>query len=161
MVENHWQEGIAGLPIAQSSVIIIGEALSANTHLSNNKNGVYTEFSVRINEILKSDNPALIPNSILSVDRPGGFVRYPDGHKLLYRIFGLNMLRVNKHYLLFLDNTEQSPNYQVLTGYEMTANGISPIDVAPQFDAYKGMDGISFAQTVRDAIKQNSQTSSQ
>lgn len=155
VVDNHWQESIAALPVSQSNVIILGEALSAATYLSNDKKGVYTEFSVRISEIIKSSNPALTIGSVVDVDRPGGFVRYPDGHKVLYRIFGLNMLRANRRYLLFLNNTDQSINYRVLTGYEMTTNEVSPIDVGSQFDTYKGVDGTSFLQIVRETIAQN------
>jgi hypothetical protein len=155
VVDNHWQESVAALPVSQSNVIILCEALGASTHLSNDKKGVYTEFSVRVSEVIKTDDPALTPGGVLDVDRPGGFVRYPDGHKVLYRTFGLNMLRPNRRYLLFLNNTDESLNYRVLTAYEITPGGVSPLDVGPQFDTYKGMDEIHFLQAVREAVAQN------
>jgi hypothetical protein len=159
VIENHWQEKMAGLPAAQSSHIVLGESLGAETHLSNDKKGVYTEFSIRVAEIIKGDNPALIPGRIVAVDRPGGFVRYPGGHKILYRIFGMNMPRANKQYLLFLDNPEHGLNYHLLTGYEMTPGGVLPLDVGLNFDAYKGMDATSFLQAVRNAVEGSSQAS--
>jgi len=155
VLDNHWQERVAALPVAESNIIVVGEALSSDAYLSNDKSGVYTEFNVRVSETIKSDDPTLVPGSVICVDRPGGFVRYPDGHKILYRIFGLNMLRPNSRYLLFLKNDDQGLNYRVLTGYEITTNTVSPLDVGRQFDTYKGMDKTSFLRVVHEATAQN------
>jgi len=152
VVENHWQDGLEGLPVNQSDAIVIGEATNARTFLSNDKKGVYTEFTLRVDEVLKSPDSALALGDTLCVDRPGGFVRYSDGHKILYRFFGLNMLRPNARYLLFLSDNDKGPNYRVLTGYSLVTGSVFPLDVAPQFDTYKGMDESSFLNAVHDAI---------
>lgn len=152
---THWEIGLPALPVAQSAAIVVGEAVEAQAHLSNDKTNVYTEFTIRVNEVLNTTNPtSLVSGSLINADRTGGFVRYPNGHKMLYRVFGFSMLRTGKRYVLFLTNPDQSPNYQVLTGYELGASAVSPLDSTPQFEKYKGMDPAAFLEAVRDAIAQ-------
>ncbi len=57
-------------------------------------------------------------------------------------------------YVLFLSKEGESPDGRVLTGYELSPEGVTPLDVARHFDAYKGMDEVAFLNTVRDVIKQ-------
>lgn len=134
---------------------MIGEVEAVSGHLSNDKSGVYTEFVIRVGKVLKGigDND-VTAGQTLSADRPGGFVKYPDGHKRLYRLFGMNMPRRARRYVLFLGAPQDSPNYRIVTGYELTAEGVVPLDVASHFDAYKGLDEATFLNTVRQAIGQ-------
>ncbi|HVF56647.1 MAG TPA: hypothetical protein VM934_10885 [Pyrinomonadaceae bacterium] len=156
VLDNRWQEGVAALPTAQSVAIIIGKVQEVTAHLSSDKSGIYTEAVVHVEEILKEDSAGkLSASSEISVSRPGGFVRYPNGHKRLYRVFGMNMPRPGRRYVLFLSNPEQSQNYDVVTGYELNSHEITPLDVASHFDIYKGMDEAVFLKTLRDAIAQS------
>lgn len=159
--DSRWQESIAALPTKQSAVIVIGKVQKVEAHLSNNKSGVYTEFIIHVDDVLKEDGSGrLSAGSTISADRPGGFVRYPSGYKLLYRIFGMNIPRVGRRYVLFLGSLEESQNYPVITGYELSLSGVFPLDVGSRFDAYKGMDEAAFLKAVRDAIEPPSTTES-
>jgi hypothetical protein len=150
---SHWQENLPAFPVEQSHAIIIGETLDSQAHLSNDKSGVYTESSVRISEILKQDSSSsLVSGAVISVDRPGGFVKYPNGRKVLYRVVGLNMLRVRKQYVLFLGDASDGGNYRVITGYELMVGGVSPLDEAAHFDKYRGMAKTPFLNAVCAAI---------
>ena len=151
---------VPGLPVAESEIIVIGEILEARAYVSNNKKGVYSEFTVRLDEILKNGSADVSKDTSITADREGGFVRYPNGKKRLYRISGHGMPRVGRQYLLFLNNPEKSPNYNILTGYELKADGVTNLDGFPQFLAYRGMDKTAFIRTVREAIKQPSRTTS-
>lgn len=149
-----WQERVAGLPVEQSTAVVVGVVLKAEAFLSNSKSGVYTESTILVTEIIKDDPSCpLVVGNPTSVDRPGGFVRYPNGHKELYRVFGMNMPRVSRRYILFLTKPDESQNYRVLTGYELNSEGVVPLDIALHFDAYKGMDEAAFLKAVRDAAK--------
>ena len=68
------------------------------------------------------------------------------------------MPRVNKQYLLFLAADEISPNYQILTAYELKENRVLPLDGAYQFKIYKGKSVTEFVKTVREAIAKSPET---
>jgi hypothetical protein len=144
---------IEAIPAEQSTAVIIGEVQESKAYLSNDKSGVYTEVLIRIDEVLKSDGSiGLVAGNAISADRPGGIVRYPNGHERLYRIFGLNMPQIIGRYVLFLNKGEGDINYRIVTGYELKAAGVVPLDVAPKFDAYRGMEAGMFLKAVRKAI---------
>lgn len=155
--ETEWSLHLEALPASKSTAIVIGEVLSAEAHLSNDKNGIYSEFAVRVDEVLKNAGPAqLQPGSSVTVDRAGGFVSYPNGHQTLYRVDGQNMPGIGQRYLLFLDASGQSPNYRVVTGYELGGSGVAPLDESMGMNKYKGMDEASFLNAVRAAVAQTS-----
>lgn len=150
-------DSIAGLPAKESEIVVVGEVLDAQAYVSNNKKGIYSEFTIRIDEILKNNSKNITRGASISVDREGGFVRYKNGKKRLYRIGGQLMPRVGRQYVLFLKNLEKSPNYEIITGYELKADGVANLDGSPQFIAYRGMDETAFMKAVREAIEQSSQ----
>lgn len=144
---------VEAIPSTQSTAVVVGDVQESRGYLSNDKSGVYTEMLVRVVEVLKSDGSAgLATGNTISADRPGGTVRYRNGHERLYRVFGLNMPRVSGRYVLFLNRDEGELNYRIVTGYELGADGVIPLDVAPEFGAYKGMEAEAFLKTVRDTI---------
>lgn len=147
------ETNLPALPTAMSDVIVVGEVLEAQAHLSNDKNNVYSEFTVRVSEVLKNKGSApLAPASSITVERIGGFVRYPDGQKILYRLAGKGMPGVGQRYLLFLNTIKGSQEYRILTGYELGSGGVNPLDYAKQFYAYRGHDGDALLKAVFDAI---------
>lgn len=155
--DSRWHEKIPALPITESDTIVIGNVLSAEAHLSEDKTGVYSEFNLQIDEVVKS-NGGLASGNAISIDRTGGLIRYPNRHKILYRIIGMNMPAPNKRYLVFLNSTEQSENYRILTAYELTENGVSALDTPKQFAVYNGMSEPAFLEIVRASVAQSLQS---
>ena len=88
------------LPIAKSDIIVVGEVVTAEAHLSEDKSSVYSEFGVRVINVFKS-NISLAGSQIM-VERLGGYVKYPDGRRLLYRVGTGGMPAVGRRYVLFL-----------------------------------------------------------
>lgn len=156
-LDSQWHEGIPALPITESDAVVIGHVLSATAHLSEDATGIYSEFNLQIDEVMKS-NIGITSGNVVSVERTGGIVRYPNGHKILYRIIGMNMPAPNKKYLLFLNSTEQSENYQILTAYELTKNGVSALDTPEQFAIYNGTSEANFLEVLRASITQSLQS---
>ncbi len=80
---SYWSRGLPSIPVLQSDAIIIGEVVDAQAHLSNDKTGVYSEFVIRLEEILKESDGKLaisLANSqVISAERFGGAVRFPSG----------------------------------------------------------------------------------
>lgn len=150
---------IPGLPVAESELVVIGEVLDAGAYVSNDKTGVYSEFTIRIDEVIKNSSASIFQGNLISVDRDGGFVRYRNGKKRLSIIGGFGMPRVGRRYMLFLSNPDNSPNYKILTGYELSADGVLNLDGFPQFMVYRGMNVLTFMNAVRQALAQSPQSS--
>ena len=55
-----------GLRVEKSSVIVIGDVLHSEAHLSEDKRGVYSEFTIRLVEVLKGDS--FLPGSQMVVE---------------------------------------------------------------------------------------------
>lgn len=149
---SEWDFGLPALPVAQSDAVIIVQSLTSEAYLSNDKTGVYTEFSVKIEELLKNNDPLLTADSLIRVSRAGGIVRYRSNEESLCEIAGQNMLRIGKRYLLFLKSIEQSKDFAILTGYEIGNQKVSPLDTPAQFQSYEGFDQAMFLKKVRDAL---------
>lgn len=150
---------IQAIPASQSDLIVIGEVLDSVAHLSNDKGNIYTELSFRVEEILKcnAQTPPL-PGSTIIVERLGGFVRYPNGHKQLYRVVGQGMPRIGRRYILFLDSIDEGQDFSLLTGYELGETNVSAIDSLVQFLVYEGKANAAFLNAVRNAIAQDQQS---
>ena len=136
------------LPVAKSDVIVIGEVLNAEPHRSENKLNVFTNFEVRVGELFKGSN--LNGGSIINVQRIGAFVKYPDGRKVLFRLVGNGMPAVGGRYALFLKSVDE--DYVIVTGYELGADCVMPLDNSRQFDHYQGENENDFVNDLRDAI---------
>lgn len=152
-IETEWSLHIAALPAAQSEVVIVGEVLKAGAHLSNNKNGIYSEFTVRVDEVLKDRRTLpLTPGGLVAVERLGGAVVYPAGNKRIIRVAGQNMPRNKRRYVLFLNATEYDHDFSLLTGYELREGKVFPLDNSIRMNAYKEMAEEFFLNHVREAI---------
>ena len=108
---------------------------------------VFSNFEVRVDEVLKGH---LNIGTVINIQRVGGFVKYPGGRKVLFRLIGNGMPGVGSRYVFFLNVVDE--DYTILTAYELAAEGVVPLDNATQFQAYKGVSEISFTATLRDAI---------
>jgi hypothetical protein len=147
----------ARIPVVESEIVIVGEILDTQAYLSNNKKGVYSEFTLRVDEVLKNSLNK-INGSQITFDRQGGVVRYKNGKTRVYKIRPYGMPKIGNRYVLFLKNTEKSPNYEILTGYELKANHtVINLDDFPQFEEYAGSDEKSFIKTIRETVAQSSQ----
>jgi hypothetical protein len=145
-----WQFNFPALPVVKSDVIVIGQVLSAEAHRSNNKMNIFSDFEVRVDEVLKGN---LNAGKVINIQRIGGFVRYPNGQKVLFRLSGNGMPGVGARYAFFLNVVDE--DYAVLTAYEFGPEGVVPLDNSAQFQTYKGVTEISFTATLREAISNN------
>jgi hypothetical protein len=151
-------EGLAltpALPGAKSGFVVLGEVKSAEAHVSENKENVYSEFAVLVSKVFKTANSSVIEGTEITIDRIGGFVKYPNGRTVLYSVSGKNMPAVGERYLFFLT----SPNNQdliILTAYGLGASGVTPLDDSPQFEKFRGMAEDVFLQNLLDSLTKSS-----
>ncbi|MCA1565513.1 MAG: hypothetical protein LC803_07730 [Acidobacteria bacterium] len=166
---DSWMREVAAFPTATSDAVVIGETIDAQAYLSNDKSGVYTEFTVRVDEILKDDAAApLAVGGTLAAQREGGRVRFPSGRIQRYKRHFQGMPRAGRRYVLFLKRNEDGEAYYTRTGYELRAGRVRPLDGVemnkgaseiPQFAAYKDADEVAFLSALRDAVAKSLQAS--
>src|SRR5918911_3529852 len=174
-----WVSNLPAFPVTFSDAIVLGEVAGAKAYMSGDKTGVYSEFTIRIDDVFKNDNQTpLAVGSFVAAEREGGRIRFPSGHILRYKLSNQNMPRIGRKYILFLqradhflERKEQEPTLLILTGYELRAGRVFPLDGVegdnthrgghklPQFAAYEDADATTFLKSVKEAITQSLQTS--
>ena len=156
---THWWAGLPALPTAQSDAVVVSEVTGSQAHLAPGKTGVYSEFTVRLGPVLKSDGSLLPGNSIVA-QREGGAVRFRNGRVKNYRVHGMGMPGVGRRYVLFLKSQDGGRDFDIITGYELSDGRVVPLDGTGRtsgsgllpFDRYAGADETSFLQEVQNAV---------
>jgi len=59
---------------------------------------------------------------------------------------------VGRRYVLFLKNKEKTPNYEIVSGYELKADGVKNLNGSEKSRAYAGMDEMTFMKLLYKAI---------
>lgn len=150
---NDWEMGLPALPAAQSKVVVIGEVTNVQAHMSNDRSSVYSEFTVRVAEVLKnSTDTQLTTGSAIVLERLGGIVKHAPDNSRIYEIEGQGFPRKERRYVFFLNPVGQELDYQIVTGYELRDNKVVLLDTVSQFRKYAGVDEATFLNAVREAI---------
>lgn len=150
---NDWDVGLTGIPVEQSDAVVVGEVLSGNAYLSKDKGAVYSEFTVRVGEVIKSGGELASGDSI-TADRFGGVVKYGPEHSTLYRVVGQDLPRPGRQYILFLKRAGEDQDYSIILGYELRADKVVLLDEIPVTAPYKDMAVSSFLKAIKDAVGQ-------
>lgn len=152
---SDWADGLSAFPVRQSAAVVIGTVSDAKARMSNNKKGVYSDFSLQVEAVLKgAGDKSLKPKTTLTFDREGGRVRLPSGNVGIYYISGQGMPVVGRRYVLFLSG-RKAAGFTVLTGYEIHEGKVSPLDhpgTGHPFTKYDGADEQSFLDELRTAV---------
>jgi len=151
-LSSHWDLDLPALPVAQSSVVVIAKTLTRGAFLSNDKSGIYAELSVKVEEVLKTNDDSVTRGRLIDISRIGGVVRYRTGEESLFMIVGQNIPEAGKRYLFFLKAIEDTQVFQIITGYELAPSGVNALDTPSQFGQYNGVDEATFLNNVRSAI---------
>jgi len=132
-IVDDWEVGLSALPVSRSSAVIIGKITDAQAHLSDDETTIYSEFTVRIEKVLKEDTriQLTVGNSAI-IERVGGRLRLPSGTIVIARRNHQDLPHVGKRYALFLshefsDGTKYD-DFQLLTGYELRSGRVFPLD---------------------------------
>jgi len=157
---THWWVRLPALPVSQSDVIVLGEVVEAEAHLSDDQTGIYSEFTMKTEEFFKDTTGSLSPGNTITANRIGGGVRFASGKIQEYRIFEQGMPLKGNRYVLFLKH-EESGDFSILTGYRLSNGRITPLDGSNSddpasgmvFSLYKGVDESQFLQELRTAIQ--------
>lgn len=149
---DHWFAGMPALPAAESDVIVVSKVVDAQAHLSDDRTGIYSEYSVEVSDIFKNKGDAIGVGSTISGTRPGGAVRFTSGKVQEYRRVGHGVPTKGKRYVLFLKR-EEAGDFTILTGYELLNGRVFPLDESLAFDYYKDAVDQHFMQDLRSSIQ--------
>jgi hypothetical protein len=138
------------LPVTESDAILIATVETSEAHVSENKRGVFSEFNLAVESVLKNYN-GLKEGTLLSVDRIGGYVKYPNGQQVLFKVNGVNMPEVGTRYLFFL-SAKRKPDFTILTAYALTREGIVALDFSSQFLSLDGLSETEIKKRVQDLL---------
>jgi hypothetical protein len=152
-LESEWDLVVADFPVQQSNVVVIGKTLNGGAFMSPDKTGVYTEVSLKIEDVLYKDEDTSINDQTIAISRTGGVVRYPTGEESLFLIVGQNMPTLDKRYLFFLKSIPNTDGFEILTGYELSSSGVLALDNPMKFRQYNGQDVTRFIQAVRSLLQ--------
>lgn len=148
---GHWIFDVPSLPIKESDEIVLGVVKTGTAFLSEDKTGIYSEFLVRVERVLKPST-VVSEGSEIVVERVGGTIRFPSGKLQRIRIFkGQEMPQNNGKYVFFLKKTEDD-NLKILTGYELRETGIKALDRLDPYQRQDNEDVNSFIDKVLGVI---------
>ena len=145
-------ENISDIPADKSDLIVEGTVTDSAAFLSNDKGAVYSEFTIRVEDLLKGDETIKQDTKKVTADREGGMVVYPNGQRVMYQNSNLGLPQLGSKYLFFLRKDELSPNLEILTSYDLSSNPIMQMEMGRDFDEFKGQSKRAFIETVRNEI---------
>lgn len=160
-VADSWYR-LPALPVEQSNVVIVGRIIDRRAVLTEDKLGIYSEFSIKISEIFKDDLGGLFIDQAVTASRPGGAVRFASGRIQRYAVSRHGYPQQNKVYVLFLKRDDVG-DYSIQTGYEVTGKVVQPLDGLRnlpknqpdlQFGIYRGVSLESFRNALQKALQQ-------
>jgi hypothetical protein len=143
-----------GLPASSSNAIVIGTVVSGMSFINKDHNRVYSDYHVKIDEILKPDPTAnLAAGDEVVASRGGGAIRFPSGHVTYFLRDGHGLPEVGSQYVLFLSRSIPSlPEYEIVfaSGYQLKSGRVYPLD--DMNEEYDAMSAPVFLDLVRKAI---------
>jgi hypothetical protein len=157
-VQKPGTEGIApeprGIPVSASNAIVIGTILSGKSFINSDHDYVYSDYLVRVDQVLKQDAATnLSMGEQLVATRAGGVIHFPSGHIIHFFIQGHGLPKIGSQYVLFLVNTVPGfPEYRIAfpSSYELDKGRVYPLD-DPNSE-YDGMAASAFLGVVSEAI---------
>jgi hypothetical protein len=128
-IKSHWYLGFPAIPTAKSNLVMSGKVTKAKAFLSNDKTGIYSEFEVEIEKIIKNNDKSTVSiGETIQVERIGGQVRFPSSQVVKYMIYGQGLPQEEKNYIFFLSYDAQRQSYRIVTAYEIRKGRIYALD---------------------------------
>ncbi len=144
----------SGFPVSGASAVVVGTILNGKCFVSADHNYVYTDYQIRVDQILKQDAVAsLSVRNELVAAREGGAVKFPSGHVTNFLTVGHGLPEIGSQYILFLGKPNPSlPEYEIMfdAGYELKSGRVYPLDDVNS--QYVGVDVAVFSGEVQKAI---------
>lgn len=143
----------------EKDTVLLGGIIDAHAYLNSTKQHVYTEYRVRVEQILKSGSDVLNPGKEIVTGRWGGGIQFPSGEVREYWVRKLGMPDVGQRYLFFLEEQKEGGDFYIWTAFRLNADSITVIDDLDSklfpLAAYKGSNEIKFLSKVRKVLSRS------
>ncbi len=142
-----------GIPVSGSTATIVGTITGGSTFITKDHAYVYTDYSVRVEQILLDKTGSLSVGTEIVVAREGGAIHFPSGHITNVLIQGHGFPEVGGQYVLFLlKPIPNFPEYEITldSGYEIKNGRVYPLDDVNS--QYVNVDYQEFLGEVNKAI---------
>jgi hypothetical protein len=143
-----------GIPVSVSTAVVVGTVTNGKCFVTKSHTYVYTDYLVRIDQVLKQDPTAnLSIGDVVVAAREGGAIRFPSGHMTNYLTAGHGLPQIGSQYVLFLSKSIQGfPEYEIMfdAGYQLQNGRVYPLDDVNS--QYVGVDAYVFLDEVQKAI---------
>ena len=117
------------MPFDASDAVVIGRITAGQSHLSNDRRGLYSEFKLSLQELVKNSVPPYLRvDDSIDIQRKGGAIRLPSGKVLTRAVVADSMPQIGGRYLLFLKYDPSTEDYSVLMGYQLVGNDVYRLD---------------------------------
>lgn len=143
--------------------MVVGTVTAAEAFLSEDKTNVYSEYSVRVESVIKNfdDEPVRAGDSLVA-ERQGGRVRLRSRAVSGFFISGQNPPQAGRRYVLFLGYNKndistlgltnpRDMSYHLLTAYELRDGKVAALDDpgGMNFREHDGKDESAFLADIR------------
>lgn len=143
-----------GIPVSTSTAVVVGTTLSGKCFVTKDRTYVYTDYHIKVDQVLKQDAGAnLSVGDELVAAREGGAVHFPSGHVTNYLTVGHGLPEVGSQYILFLWRPIPTlTEYEIIldAGYQLQNGRVYPLDDVNS--QYSGVDVTAFLAEVQKAI---------
>jgi hypothetical protein len=113
------------IPVSGAAAVVTGHATRGTSYFSNDRTTIYSEFSVKIDQILfNASGKPLTGGSAIDLVRPGGVISMPGGGRLIRGCPQEAMPRRVPQYLFVLSYTHQADVFPIVAGFEMAGNSV-------------------------------------
>jgi hypothetical protein len=142
------------IPLQKSDTVVECEILDLRAYMSNDRAGVYSEFTIRVDESLKAPaNLDLPKGGQATVLRVGGDIRFPDGRVLHRRSRNRRYPHLGGRYVLFLAYKPESRAFYLITGYELLDGHIFSLDTSPPCMEYNNLVESVFLKDLKNRMR--------
>lgn len=153
---THWWVGLSALPVNETEATIIGTVVSRTAYLSEDETDIYTEYEVKLEDVLKDATKSLNSVDIMALVRNGGSIRFESGKIQANKISEQGTLTKENRYLLFLKRYN-GVDWFIVTGYGMFGEKIVPIDGQNNKDAKSALPFSKYYKVNRNVLLQDLQ----
>jgi hypothetical protein len=138
-----------------SPALVIGTVLGGNSFISKNRTAVYSDYQVRVDEVLKRGAAkTLAVGDQLVASRPGGAIQFPSGHRGYFLIHGQGFPEIGSQYVLYLwKPVPNQPVWEIISGYQLKSGRVYALDEVNE-RSYDGMSESVFLDLVKKGAGQ-------
>lgn len=113
---------------AGCDTIIVGIISGGQSYLSNDRRNIYSEFKVRLQEVLRSSVTPLSSGQSIDIERSGGAIRLPSGKILQRGSIAESMPRVGGKYVFLLRYKQDTNSFILKTGFQLEGDHVYRLD---------------------------------